>query len=145
MKNILIIFAFVLTCCTTLTSCFAPAAIFPAIAAVVSDASAVLSIIQNAVNSWFANKPNVELQTQINAAIANTWTALRVATAATQGAEKLSQEEYDEAFSEFQAAYSELYALLKAHGILKGTRLSMGVNQGEVDIPAPLAIGYKVQ
>lgn len=121
------------------------AAIFPAVAAVVSDASAVLSIIQQAVTTWFAHKPDPALEAKFNAAITKAWTALRAATAATQGAESLSQEEYDQAFADFQLAYEELHSLLKQHGILTKNMLSMGPNRPELEIVEPLAISFKVQ
>lgn len=132
--------------CLITTGCFltAAAAVFPAIAAVVSDATAVLNIVQQASNSWFMHKPDHELQAQVDNSITETWNALRVATAATKGAESLSQEEYDQAFLEFQTAYTRLHALLKEHGILKGNKLSSGPNQPEHEIPEPLAMSFKV-
>lgn len=120
-------------------------AAFPAIAAVVSDAVAVLNIIQQAVNTWFVHKPDQELQLEINNALTETWGALRVATAATKGAENLSQEEYDAAFADFQSAYTDLHELLKRQGILKGNKLSMGPEQHGEEIPPPLAMNHLVR
>lgn len=129
-----------------LTGCPAAAALFPTIAAVVSDATAVLSIIERAVDSWFTHKPNPELQAKINTALSETWAALRVATAATEGAESLTQEEYDAAFKDFQDAYTELHDMLKRVGILRGTQLLGSPEAVEgVEIPEPMALSYKVK
>jgi hypothetical protein len=128
-----------------LTGCGA-VALFPAIAAVVADATAVLSIIERAVDSWFAHKPNPELHAKLNTALSETWSALRVATAATQGAENLTQEEYDAAFADFQTAYQTLHDMLKRNGILKGSRLSMSPEGLEgAEIPDPVALSYQVK
>lgn len=127
-----------------ITGCFAT--IIPVIAkvaTVVNDATAVLSIIQRAVDGWFLHKPNQELEQRANDLITNTWTALRVANATTSGAESLSQEDYDAAFKDFQEAYSELHSFLKENGILKGTKLGMGNGSSE-EIPPPLALSLRV-
>ena len=146
MKSLIKMLAIVIVALSLFTGCVGGAgAVFPAIAAVVSDATAVLNIVQQAVNTWFRHKPDPELQEQFDATIAEAWTALRVATSATQGAEHLSQEDYDKAFADFQDAYARLHEMLKKHGILTGTKLSMGPNAPEQEIPEPLALSHKVK
>lgn len=120
--------------------CFGAALpIIARVATVVSDATAVLSIIQQATSTWFRARPDPELEAQADRLIVNAYTALRVATAAANGADGLTKEEYDEAFADFQVAYSELHTFLKDAGILNGTKLGLGTD-AETDIPAPLAM-----
>lgn len=126
--------------CLATTGCFGAA--FPLIAkvaTVVSDATAVLSIIQQATSTWFRAQPDPELEAQADRLIVNAYTALRVATAAADGADGLTKEEYDAAFADFQVAYSELHTFLKDAGILNGTKLGLGT-EAETDIPEPLAM-----
>jgi len=147
MSNIIKMISVALVSLSLFTGCWfsSAAAVFPAIAAVVSDATAVLNIVQQATNTWFMHKPDKELQEQFNAKITEAWTALRIATAATQGAESLSQEEYDKAFADFQKAYTELHAMLKRHGILNGSKLSMGPGRPEEEIAEPMALSFEVK
>lgn len=113
------------------------------IATVVSDATAVLSIIEQATSTWFKHRPNAELEQESSRLIVNAYTALRVANSTTSGADSLSQEEYDAAFKDFQEAYTELHSFLKDNGILKGTKLGLGNGKTE-EIPPPLAMSLKV-
>ena len=139
--------AVAITALSFCTGCWltSAASVFPAIAAVVSDSSAVLNIVQQAVDTWFLHKPDRELQARFNSAIRDAWTALRAATAATRGAESVSQEEYDKAFFAFKNAYAELHSLLKEHGILNGSKLSMGPDAPEQEIADPAALNYQVK
>lgn len=136
-----IIATLLLAClCLASTGCFAGALpIIAKVATVVSDATAVLSIIQQATSTWFRAQPDPELEAQADRLIVNAYTALRVATAAANGSDSLTKEEYDEAFAEFQVAYSELHTFLKDAGILNGTKLGLGTD-AETDIPEPLAM-----
>lgn len=123
-----------------LTGCAGLIAALPEIAAVVADAAAVLSIVERALDSFYAvTPPDPEVRQQANQLMSNAWTALRIATAATKGADHLSKDEQRAAFEEFRKCYSELHKFLQENGVLKGSKLSLGMG-AEADIPEPLAM-----
>jgi len=113
----------------------------PAVASVISDANATLSIIEAALDTFFAIRPNSELRQEANRLLANCWTTLRIANAATQGAKHLSEDEREEAFKDFREAYDELHGFLQEHGVLKQSGLG-GPNGQELKIERPLAAKY---
>ncbi len=137
-------------CCVSLTGCIGSsvAAAIPTVVAAVTDASAVLNLVQSAVNVWFARNPDDTEQAKINELIQRSWAGIRAANLALQGAENLSQEDYDRAMSDFRNAYGELQVLLQKKGILSGSRgtlLSMdGGEKESVEIAPPMALSLKV-
>ena len=133
--------ALVLCLMLPLSGCAAVMAALPEVAAVISDATAVLQIIERALDSWFAvSPPDAETRQEANLLLSDAWSALRVATFATRGAQDMSEEDKRKAFEEFRKAYSELHAFLMRHGVLQGSMLSLGGGKTQ-DIPEPLALG----
>ncbi len=115
-------------------------AALPAVTAALNDAGAVLSIIQRALDTWYAvQPPSTETRTEANRLVADAWTALRIATAATSGTEKLSKEQATAAFADFRRAYGELTKFLQEKGVLQAQSLSLGGGE-TVQIPPPLAL-----
>ena len=135
-----------LTLCSPLLSgCWQAAVpIASAIVSVVTDSFAVLNIVERGINTWFRHKPDPEAEAVATDLLNKAAGALRVASAATRGAESLTQEEYDAAFLEFREAYAELHSFLKSEGILKGNKLGFGPGYEE-EIPQPAALDFKVQ
>lgn len=124
------------------TGCTAFMKALPTAATAVSDAGAVLSIIEQAVDAWFTTvQPDPELRHQANSLIADAWTGLRIANASVEGSRNLSEDEKAAAFKEFQRAYEDLHAFLKKHGILKRSGLG-GPGGGEIQISEPMAMAY---
>ena len=128
--------------CFTMTGCAALAAGLPAVASALSDAGAVLAIIERALDSWFSvSPPDAETRLKANQLLADAWSALRIANSTTRGAQHLSEEERAKAFEEFQEAYAELHAFMKDHGVLKASGLSVG-DGTTVEIPEPYAMSF---
>jgi hypothetical protein len=119
------------------------APMLPKVAAVISDASATLNIIQNVTRTFFSYRPNAELEMQVNDLLNKSWASLRAANHTVSGVEDLSQEQYDKAFDDFNKSYGELHNLLKSEGMLNGTRLGAG-NGLEVEIPEPTALSLRL-
>jgi hypothetical protein len=117
------------------------ASLLPAAVAAVSDAEAVLSIVERAVDTWTTTSPDPELRQRANLLIADAWTALRIANATLEGAESLSEDDRAQAFKQFQIAYSELHTFLKQHGILSGSGFG-GPGEVEFSIPEPTAMKF---
>lgn len=139
-KNILL--AILLSCSGPL-GCAAAIPVIAKVATAVADAGTVLSIIRQAVSSWFKVNPDLEREQMADRLIQNATIALRTATYATNGATSLSQEEYDKAFSDFREAYGELHSFLSENGLLQGSLLSSG-NGSSVEIPTPLALEMRM-
>lgn len=123
-------------------SAVAPA--LPAIAGVISDAVAVLSLINVAVQQFMRNN-NVPLDVQEEYASlhAKAIRALNAANAALRGTKHVSQKEFDAAFNDFFFAFSELRDMLIRNGMM--TEGKMAVGAGAVDIPEPAALTFRVK
>lgn len=113
----------------------------PEIASVIADANATLSIVERAMDAFFAIHPNAELRQEANRLLSNCWVALRIANSSVEGAKHLNEEERAEAFKDFQDAYEELHTFLKENGILR--KSGLGGSHGEIlQIPEPTAMKY---
>jgi len=144
MKNLKILLASVLLSLSCVSCWSAAIPIIAKVATVVNDANAVMNIIENATKSWFSVNPDPELESEADRLILNAWTALRVANSTVSGAEKLSQEEYDKAFSDFSDAYAELHQFLVDNKMLNGNRLGLG-NGESAEIAPPSAFSLNVE
>jgi len=83
----------------------------------IMDAELVLSIIQTAVDGYFATKPNAALQTKIDDAMTDTQQALRVCSNALAVATSINDANYQAAIASFQAAFTALTQLIATIGI----------------------------
>lgn len=127
------------------TGCKTLVPLIPKIVSVLADASATMQIIDSAVEEWFAAHPDVDpkVRAEYRRLYAKCQQGLRGANLTLQGADELSQDEYDAAFLNFKDAYLELRTLLMREGIAVGNKL--GTGDATVDIPEPLALTYRVQ
>lgn len=124
-----------------LSGCAALMAGLPEAVAIISDASAVLSIIERALDTWFEiAPPSKEVRQEANQLLSDAWAALRVATATTRGAKELSDDEKKKAFESFREAYTELHTFLKKHGVLAASNLRVSKDGQTEEIPEPLAM-----
>lgn len=123
-------------------SAVAPA--LPAIAGVISDAVAVLSLINVAVQQFMRqHQVPLDVQEEYAALHAKTIRALNAANAALRGARNVSQKEFDAAFNEFFFAFSELRELLIRQGMMTDGKMAVGT--GAVTVPEPAALTFKVK
>lgn len=123
-------------------ACAAIGASLPTIIAVIEDASLVIQTIEAFVNAFFIRRPDFDAEDKIRKAIAKTRSALIVAVRATQGVEKLTQEQVDAAFADFKTAYLELIALVSPLGVSTGESLRALPNGG-LQVPEPMALTFK--
>lgn len=127
--------------CGPVSGCAGALAAIPTAVSLISDASAVLAIIERALDTWFALVPPTnEVRQEANQLLADAWAALRIATSATKGAQELSDDDKKKAFESFKEAYSELHAFLKRHQVLAAGKLSVSPEGQEAEIPEPLAM-----
>jgi len=134
----------------TATSCNQIKTVMPVIndiAAVVDDAQNVLSAIDTVVRTFFStNAVSPEIQEKYAKVMTKTQLALSGALKALQGAEQLSQEDYDRAFENFKHAYSELSAFLLSIGIKQAPgMMKSSPGSSPVAIDDPIALTYRVQ
>lgn len=120
--------------------------LIPKIVAVLADATSTLQIIDTAVEEWFDQHPDVDpkVRAEYRLLYAKCHEALNGANHALQGAEDLTQNDYDAAFAEFKAAYIQLRDLLYREGIAS-TDGKLGAAGATVDVPEPMALTYRVQ
>lgn len=126
------------------TGCAAVAAALPVLTAVVTDAFAVLSVIDGAARHWFTLHPNKEVERHYLEVYTKTIKALNAANHALAGAKNLDQDQYDAAFAEFRDAYAELMELLERHGISEQQKLKLS-DGSTVHLPEPLALTHRVE
>jgi hypothetical protein len=132
---------------TTATGCAALASVapaLPAIAGVISDAVAVLDII-NVVVQQFMRQHSVPLDVQEEYASlhAKALRALNAANAVLRGSTAITQKQFDQAFGEFFFAFGELRNLLITHGMMSDGKMAIG--SGSVYIPEPVALTFQVK
>lgn len=127
-------------------ACAAVLPVLPQIVSVLTDALAVLKIIDNAANEYFRTHPDTppEVRARYVELYADAINALNAANHSLRGASDLDQKQYDAAFEEFKGAYVELAEFLKREGLMSGSMLKTG-DGTEVKIPEPEALSFKVE
>lgn len=115
----------------------------PAIVAAVTDGLMVVDAIKEFVDTYFKVQPNPTLQDKVAQALIKTRGALNAALHATQGAERLTQQQIDDAFKEFRQAYAELLALVGPLGVVSGD--SLRAVPGGLYVPEPMALTLKAR
>jgi len=133
----------------TTSGCAALVAALPTVSAVVSDAIAVVGMIESAVTAYFAAHPGTSaVQTTITAAIAKTKAALVTGEQALAGVEQASQAQMAGAFADFSTAFGDLMALVAPLGIVPAqpvvTTVLPIVSDGGVTKAAPIQPGATV-
>lgn len=113
------------------SGCAAVVSQLPNVVAYVQDAELILNTIETAMNGVWANHPDPANQKLVNESIAKVDTALDAVNRIAQGGEKVDQAQLEAAFSDFQAAFSDLMSLLGPYGITvadvpKATRTAAG-------------------
>lgn len=138
----------------TLTGCPALIAALPTVSAIVSDAIAVVGMIEGAVTAYYQSHPGTSaVQTEIVAAIAKTKAALVTGEQTLAGIENASQAQMAAAFSDFSAAFGDLMTLVAPLGIVPAQPVVQTVvsvidggapkatqTQPAAVIPVPLAV-----
>lgn len=114
----------------------------PQVLAYVQDGQLVLSTIESFAASYFAVRPDADLQAKVNKAIAKAKTALDLAIRAAQGVDGLKQADVDAAFQAFRQAYQDLLSLLGPMGVSEGEGLRLSSSDlGQLlVVPKPLAL-----
>lgn len=105
----------------------------------ISDAGIAIQTIVVGVDAYFATHPNATLQSQIDAAIADTSTALRAVNNALAGASSISDGNVQQALTSFSQAYAALMQLVGQIGVQTaptGVTAAVRVN-GVVYVPSP--------
>lgn len=127
-------------------SCASILPALPKIVSVLSDASAVLQIVDTAAQEFFRTHPDIPPETRARYVdlYSKTVSSLNGANHALRGVQDVDQEQYDAAFKEFRAAYADLSVFLKDEGIMTGSGLKASPEGGEIDLPEPLALTYRV-
>lgn len=128
--------------------CAALVPVLSKVVAAVTEAGQILDMIDASVRSWFARKPDPELEKDYARAMGAARLALSAALKTTTGVERLSQEDVDAAFADFRQAYGDVVALLTAAGVAKpaGTEaFVMASADGEaLTLPTPMALSLRV-
>lgn len=139
MKKLLALIACLALFLPSTTGCAALSAVVPVlaeVATVAANAAAVLDVIEDASDSFFAARPDAAKQAAVSRSISNCRLAIAAATAAAQGAKDLDGRQADEAFNQFRDAYQNLKALLDDVGVTKGGKFGGPTGVG---LPEPLA------
>lgn len=149
MNKLVAIVGLALVTLLVLPGCGAVIAALPQVISAVTDGIMLLDQIERYVESYFAAKPNPELQEKVVKAIGKARNALIAANRTAKGAQKLDQQKVDEAFADFGVAYSELAALLDGVKI-PGLRVArpgaaLSAAPGELVLPEPMALKLKLQ
>jgi hypothetical protein len=133
---------------TFTSGCATVASSLPAVIAAVTDGVMVLDSIADFASRYFDNKSATDpkMAAKVEAAINRARAALNFALRACQGAEKLSQEQVDEAFAEFRRAYADLLALIEPLGV-RAAAPGAGLRATAVGlaVPEPLALAIRVK
>lgn len=129
----------------TATGCAAVIPMIPKIASVITDAIAILQIIDGAVQEFFRTHPDAppELRARYTALHAKSLAALNAANHSLEGVEDLDQNQVDAAFAEFRAAYLELRDFLASEGLMVGGVVKAG-DGTEIQIPEPEALTVRI-
>ena len=128
------------------TGCAAVLPVIPKIVAVITDAIAIMQIIDNAVQTYFATHPDVPAKVKQAYALAyrKAMDGLNAANHALTGVEDLDQQQYDAAFEEFKQAYLDLLDLLAKQGLMQGNQLRVSPTE-TVELPEPAALTFRVE
>ncbi len=130
---------------TLLSGCGLLAEVIPWIAqitAIVVDAANVLNIINDTANKYFTeNNTPVRVRNEFNAIMVKARVSLQAANSALRGADNLTQEKFDLAFSNFNEAYKELVALCDSIWVTEKGLRAYDVSR----LPVPLSLTYKVE
>lgn len=128
------------------SGCAAVLPAIPTVVSVITDAIAILNIIDNAVQTYFATHPATpeKVKTAYASAYRKAMSSLNAANHALTGVEDLDQKQYDAAFAEFQLAYRELLDLLSKEGLMReGNQLRVSFDE-TVQLPEPAALTHRV-
>ena len=129
--------------CFALSGCAAFGAVIgalPTITQLVQDAMLVLDQIDSTARPFFEREENADLLREYDRRMFQAKKTLQVALRASEGGQKLNDEEIDAAFAEFREAYKDLLGLLRDSGLMSaegGMKTSSGV---DIDVEAPLAV-----
>ena len=104
------------------------------VANVATNAVSVIDAVEGASDAFFAVKPDVAKQAEVDRAIADCRLAIAAATATAQGAKDLDGKQADAAFDQFREAYAKLESLVSDLGMFKNGKFSSGA-----PLPEPLA------
>lgn len=108
-------------------------------AAYIDDAQEIVHIIRAAVDVWFYTHNDEKARVKVSHLLGDVAMGLDAAIRATRGAELMTNEQMDAAWSEFRRAYAELEAVLQDLGII-GKDGRLGVSRDAKPIPEPLAL-----
>lgn len=131
----------------SLPSCAPIMAALPQVVAVITDAMATLTVIDQAVEQWLDAHPNVDpaKRAKYREAYTRCVSALNAANHALAGVEKLDQSQVDVAFAEFKTAYYALRDLLVIEGVARAdTQGRLTVGTDAVLLPEPEALTFRL-
>jgi hypothetical protein len=113
----------------------------PVIVEAVTDSVAIIDAIESFVGKYFLANPNPSKQADVEAAITKVRLALVAGERVVSGVQDLTQAKWIEAFSDFQAAWQELMALVGPLGVSSqvGTA-KVRATPGALVVPLPKAL-----
>lgn len=115
--------------------CAALTAALPTVANVVSDATAILGLIEGVVAAVFRSSPNPTMQTQIEAGLQRAQLALIAGEQALAGISNASAGQIKAAFASFAVAYVDLMRLVAPLGIVPATTIAPAPDGGPLSTP----------
>lgn len=124
----------------SVSSCAAVVSTLPKVVSIVSDAALIVDAIDSFVDNVFQVKPDTELQSKVDLAIARTRLALAMANRLATGTEKITQAQLVAAFEDFRVAYQELLALVAPLGVSTSGDLALKATAGGLQVPEPMAL-----
>lgn len=121
--------------------CAAVLKALPTIIQRVQDAQMILDMIDKQAQPLLEQFGNPDLRQEYSRAYQTAQQTLQVALRSAKGTEDLSQEQVDEAFTEFREAYKDLLGVLRRAGLLNADgamKAAPGVEP--IVVPEPLAL-----
>lgn len=123
--------------------CAAIASNLPTVLADVQDAGIIISSIEAFMQIFFSIHPDAAKQQEVANAIQTARTALNVVLRTAQGVDGLDNKNLDQAFQDFESAYTSLLQLVAPYGVHPGNTPSMKAFPGaqpQLVVPPPTLV-----
>lgn len=120
------------------TGCAALASALPDVIAAVTSGAQILDAIESFMSAYFAQHPDPATQVKVAEAITKARIALNVALNTAKGAKNANDQQVDQAFDAFKAAYLELLAIVRPFGVVpqQNDKMLRAPGPGQLSVPA---------
>jgi hypothetical protein len=149
MKNVVRRILLGLLCAGIFTSSFSCAALtssLPVIIAIAENASSILTIIEQAMNTYLQQHPSATLQSDFTTADNKARLALASVTALASAGNDIDQSQVTAAFQQFEQAYNDLVSLAGVAGVTTSTSSAttavVKTPEGKTIVPQPAVFSY---